>query len=200
MLEKKTDIFVKDISLYFIPVQTRVPLKFGSETLDHVTCARAKITVEDRAGNRGVGWGETPLSIQWVWPSETPYADRHDALVKFCKRLAKAILGFQQSGHPLELGQVFIENRLPQLQQGFNSERTTEDMPYLAALVATSVFDQAIHDAYGNVHGIDIYKTYGSDFMNRDLKWFFEGSGETDGSFDAFEGRYPRDYLVVEAP
>jgi L-alanine-DL-glutamate epimerase-like enolase superfamily enzyme len=67
-------------------------------------------------------------------------------------------------------------------------------------LVATSVFDQAIHDAYGNVHGIDIYKTYGSDFMNRDLKWFFEGSGETDGSFDAFEGRYPRDYLVSQAP
>ena len=200
MLEKKTDIFVKDISLYFIPVQTRVPLKFGSETLDHVTCARAKITVEDRAGNRGVGWGETPLSIQWVWPSETPYADRHDALVKFCKRLANALLGFHESGHPLELGQVFIENRLPELQRRFNSERKTEDMPYLAALVATSVFDQAIHDAYGNVHGIDIYKTYGSDFMNRDLKWFFEGSGETDGSFDAFEGRYPRDYLVSQAP
>lgn len=27
--------------LYFLPVETRVPLKFGPETLTYVTCARA---------------------------------------------------------------------------------------------------------------------------------------------------------------
>jgi len=200
MHSKNTDIFVKDISLFFIPVQTRVPLKFGSETLDHVTCARAKVTVEDRAGNRGVGWGETPLSVQWVWPSESAYVDRHDALVQFCKRLAKSLMDFNCSGHPLELGHEFIEKQLPQLLQGFNTERQLEEMPHLAALVAASVFDQAIHDAYGNVHSIDIYDTYGSDFMNRDLKWFFDGYQQNEASFLAFKGRYPKDYLVSEPP
>jgi hypothetical protein len=27
---------------YFLPVETRVPLKFGPETLTYVTCARAR--------------------------------------------------------------------------------------------------------------------------------------------------------------
>lgn len=52
-----TDGRVKDVSLYLLPVETRVPLKFGSETLLTVTCARAKVTLEDRDGNVGVGWG-----------------------------------------------------------------------------------------------------------------------------------------------
>ena len=200
MQSKITDIFIKDISLFFIPVQTRVPLKFGSETLDHVTCARTKITVEDRSGNVGVGWGETPLSVQWVWPSQSAYAARHEALVEFCKRLAKALLDFQCSGHPLEIGHEFIEKQLPQIRQSFNLERQQEPMPQLAALVATSVFDQAIHDAYGNLHAIDIYKTYDSEFMNHDLEWFFQSDSENDDAFTAFKGRYPNDYLIADPP
>ena len=53
-----TDARVKDVSLYLLPVETRVPLKFGSETLLTVTCARAKVTLEDRDGNVGVGWAK----------------------------------------------------------------------------------------------------------------------------------------------
>ena len=61
-----TDVRVKDIALYLIPVETRVPLKFGTETLLTVTCARAKVTVEDQTGRSASGCGETPLSVQWV--------------------------------------------------------------------------------------------------------------------------------------
>ena len=52
------------ITLFFLPVQTRVPLKFGAETLTSVTCARVAMEVVDAAGNRATGWGETPLSVQ----------------------------------------------------------------------------------------------------------------------------------------
>ena len=38
---KATDIRTVGAALYFLPVQTRVALKFGAETLTHVTCARA---------------------------------------------------------------------------------------------------------------------------------------------------------------
>ena len=49
-----TDIRVIGTELYFLPVQTRVPLKFGPETLTSVTCARACVRVRDRQGREAV--------------------------------------------------------------------------------------------------------------------------------------------------
>ena len=37
-----TDIRALGAALFFLPVQTRVPLKFGTETLTSVTCARVR--------------------------------------------------------------------------------------------------------------------------------------------------------------
>ena len=45
-----TDIRPVAISLYFLPIKTRVPLKFGPEITTEVTCARVKMTVEDSPG------------------------------------------------------------------------------------------------------------------------------------------------------
>ena len=65
-MPKPTDIRVAATELFFLPVETRVPLKFGPETLTHVTCARARLTVRLANGDIATGWGETPLSVQWV--------------------------------------------------------------------------------------------------------------------------------------
>src|SRR5215472_7583749 len=100
------------VRIYFIPIQTRVPLKFGTETLNSVTCARAAVKVVDEQGNQAEGWGETPLSVQWVWPSSIPYDKRHTALKRFCCRLASAWMQFKQPGHPLEIGHAFQEQVL----------------------------------------------------------------------------------------
>ena len=62
-MSKATDIRTIGSALYFLPVQTRVPLKFGPETLTTVTCARVRVVVVDRTGRRAEGWGETPLSV-----------------------------------------------------------------------------------------------------------------------------------------
>jgi len=40
-VSKATDIRVVGARLYFLPLQTRVPLKFGTETVISVTCALA---------------------------------------------------------------------------------------------------------------------------------------------------------------
>src|SRR5512140_1848270 len=95
-----TDIHPVSVELYFLPVQTRVPLKFGPETLTSVTCARVRMTVADRQGHCADGWGETPLSVQWVWPSKLAYEPRHRALKEFCVQLATAWAGFNSFGHP----------------------------------------------------------------------------------------------------
>ncbi|MFK7768452.1 MAG: enolase C-terminal domain-like protein [Mariniblastus sp.] len=194
-----TDIRVKDVSLFLMPVETRVPLKFGSETLFSVTCARAKVTVEDRNGKTASGWGETPLSVQWVWPSELSYSVRHDALVRFTKTLASEWLKFNEFGHPIELSHSFQSHVLHQTQDKFcrSSTELSEPMPYLAGLVAMSVFDQAIHDAFGMLHEVDIYQTYNSEFMSKNLSAFLIAD---DGSTDAFNGKYPADFLETEIP
>src|SRR3974390_276379 len=100
---KATDIRTVGASLYFLPVQTRVALKFGPETLTSVTCARARVTVTDDRGHTAEGWGETPLSVQWVWPSALGYEERHSALKAFAVELTELWANIRTRGHPIEL-------------------------------------------------------------------------------------------------
>ncbi|MEW6752681.1 MAG: hypothetical protein AB1505_17110 [Candidatus Latescibacterota bacterium] len=192
-MSKPTDVRVRRATLYFLPVQTRVPLKFGPETLTHVTCARVCLEVEDRQGRRAAGWGETPLSVQWVWPSERPYEVRHQALQRFCLDLVRVWPHWAVSGHPIEVGSAFLAEHLPDMLEAFNDEHRV-DMPWLGALVCCSPFDIALHDAYGVLHRMDPYRTYTADFMSRDLARFLTPAPGSDVSF---EGRYPADYLIL---
>ena len=195
MVSKETDITPEGVSLYFLPVRTRVPLKFGPETLTHVTCARAKMAVRDAAGNRADGWGETPLSVQWAWPASIGYQQRHEALKAFTLKLTKAWAGLGRSGHPIELGQAFAESVLPRLLEEFNAGRDGAGaMPHLAALVCCSAFDIALHDAYGRLHGVDVYQTYNAAWMNAALSDYLEPA---EGGEVSFAGKYPADFLVT---
>jgi L-alanine-DL-glutamate epimerase-like enolase superfamily enzyme len=194
---KPTDIHPAGATLYFLPVKTRVPLKFGTETLTSVTCARVKLRVQDASGREAEGWGETPLSVQWVWPSAISYEERHEALKAFCIGLTLAWGQFREMGHPLEVGNAFITKQLPGLLEDFNQRRSqhgiTEPMPWLAALVCCSAFDLALHDAYGVLLGRPVYETYTAEFMNADLSTFLTPA---EGSDLSFAGRYPAHYLV----
>ena len=195
---KSFDITPSGVELYLLPVETRVPLKFGPETLTIVTVARVKMTVRDRTGKIAVGWGETPLSVQWVWPSSLPYSERFQALLDFTTLLTEAWAEPCQPGHPLEVGSDFVETELPLLLGEFNDERAgQEPMPWLAALVCCSVFDIALHDAYGNLLGLPIYQLYGREYMNRDLAAYLEPAT---GSDVDFSGLYPDGFLVSDPP
>jgi len=190
----KTDVTVKAAKLYFLPVETRMPLKFGRETLTSVLCARVCMTVADEDGRTAEGWGETPLSVQWAWPSELAYQQRCSMMESFCRGLTRAWVEFDGKGHPVEIGSDFIEQVLPGLLDQVNSQpgRPAEPMPLLAALICCSPFDIALHDAYGNLLGLDVYSTYNDDFMNSDLSSFVEPA---DGSDVSFVGKYPADFL-----
>src|SRR5262249_49927944 len=110
-MSKPTDIRPVAVELYFLPIKARMPLKFGPEITTEVTCARVKMTVEDLQGRRADGWGETPLSVQWVWPSRLSYGERHEALRSLCLRIAAAWASQPCSpAHPMELGQGFQES------------------------------------------------------------------------------------------
>jgi L-alanine-DL-glutamate epimerase-like enolase superfamily enzyme len=195
-MSKSTDIRVRDAALYFLPIQARMPIKFGPETLTSVTCARVRVTVEDRQGGRADGWGETPLSVQWAWPAASAYEPRHQAMKDFCGELVRAWRGFGAAGHPLEIGYDFQQERLLELLRQFNARRSDPPMPYLAALICLSAIDLAVHDAFGNLHGVDIYSTYTGDWLNRDLAALLEPAEQC----VSFRGQYPVRYLQPTPP
>ncbi len=198
-MSKLTDVRIRATRLYFLPVQTRVPLKFGPETLTSVTCARACVTVTDGQGREAEGWGETPLSVQWVWPGALSYETRHQALKDFCQLLAQAWTECDGQGHPMEISHDFQAEVLPGLLAPFNQQHPSlaEPMPWLAALVCCSVFDLALHDAYGQLHGRPVYETYTAKFMSRDLEAFI---APAEGAPISFHGKFPADFLTPQPP
>ena len=193
-MPKPSDIRVCEVSLHFLPVAMRVPLKFGAQTVSRAVCARARIVVEDRAGRVAEGWGETPLSVAWVWPSPLPWEERENRMREFCEVLARELVAFGETGHPMELGDAFQRTRLDPLlaeanqlstlncphgtadfSQSLESQLSTNAMPHLAALVCHSVFDLAIHDAFGNLLGRPVFETLGEEFLSADLAHFLDG-------------------------
>ena len=194
------DCQVEDASVYFIPVDMRMPLKFGAALVTNISIVRVRLGVEGANGSRADGWGETPLSAQWAWPSSSPFAEREACMEDFCVRLAPAWRALEDGGHPMELGASFHDHELPRLLEELNHERAArgeEPMPWLAALVCLSAFDIALHDAYGVLHGVPTYETYTAEYMNRDLSSYLVPL--PDGPF-SFEGKYPSDYLTADAP
>ena len=173
-----------------------MPLKFGPEVTTEVTCARVRMTVEDRQGKRASGWGETPLSVQWVWPSQLSYEERHQALRSLSLEIARAWLQSPVApGHPMEVGHRFQAEVLPGLTGRFQRARIArrEGVPHLAALVCTSAFDLALHDAYGVLHEVSTYETYNRQFMNVPLHDF---SSRPRARTCRFADRYPEEFLV----
>jgi L-alanine-DL-glutamate epimerase-like enolase superfamily enzyme len=200
MTPKPTDVRPVASALHFLPIKTRVPLKFGPEVTTQVTCARVRLTVRDATGRTADGWGETPLSVQWVWPSALPYEARHEALKQFCVDLNDAWATVEKAGHPTEVGHAFNDQVLPGLLERVNRGRGAgglEPMPWLAALVCSSAFDLALHDAYGVLHGVPTYETYNAQYMNADLSAYLTPA---EGSGVSFAGKYPADYLVRPRP
>jgi L-alanine-DL-glutamate epimerase-like enolase superfamily enzyme len=195
---KPTDARLVGAELYLLPVATRVPLRFGSETLRDVTCARVRVTVTGRDGRAANGWGETPLSVEWSWPSRASHATRRQAMIDFCGLVAAAFAQFETWGHALEIGVDFQRDVLPRLIAEFNAPRSAEQqIPYLAALVCCSAFDIALHDAYGRLHEMPVYETYNRLWLSRDLADLLHDEGS---SGSEFRGKYPDQFLARERP
>jgi len=156
---------VVDVQLGEEAFRYRTPIKFGGVSLDRATILNAHVVVEDRQGRQQVGFGSMPLGNVWAFPSATLNYDQTLALMKeVAEETAYLTREHRKFGHPVELNH---ELEPAYLQAG--AERT---VPQLAALVAASPIDAAIHDAFGKLHGLSSYATYGREFLDRDVGSF----------------------------
>ncbi|MBQ9500663.1 MAG: mandelate racemase/muconate lactonizing enzyme family protein [Lentisphaeria bacterium] len=173
------------IKLDFIPVPMRLPLKFGAETVASIQIAHVEMAC---FGSSGIG--ETPLSAGWAWPSaELSFSFRERMMCEFCRFLADHYPAPETD--PMTSGYGFLCRTLPELHARFNREKNTT-LPHLAALICSSAFDIAVHDAFAKAQGLPVYQTYGPQHLRHDLAYFFED--------DRFAGKYPCDYFVSEPP
>ena len=168
----------------FIPVKMRLPLKFGAETIHSIQIASVSL---DNYG--ATGYGETPLSVGWAWPSDLTFQYREQMMCKFGEFIASRLA--YSSEHPMVAGYKVICEELPEWLTAFNQANKC-DMPYLAALITLSAFDIALHDAYARAKNVPVYSIYSKEFMPCDLEYFFKDS--------EFSGKYPSDYFVKDVP
>ncbi len=192
-----SDIRVTGTAVYLLPVKMRVPLKFGAQVVEAGTIARVAAEVQTRDGRRGVGWGETPLSVAWGWPSDLPFATRLDAMVRLVGACAEAIVGFAETGHALEVGHAFRETELERVAHRVGAD-IPGGIPELAALICLCPLDVALHDAFGNALGLDTYATYGAEHLSRDLADLLGPDAGEDRRL--FRGRRPADFLLPTPP
>jgi L-alanine-DL-glutamate epimerase-like enolase superfamily enzyme len=161
---KVTNIRIEDVAFSYEDYRYRTPIKFGGIVLDRVTLLNVNITVRTRAGKIAHGFGSMPLGNVWSFPSKTlSYDQTLSAMKAVVERVAQITCNCTEAGHPVDLTWT-LEHEYLKAACGVATE-----IPVLCTLVCASPFDAALHDAFGKVHGLNCYHTYGPDFMNHDL-------------------------------
>jgi len=181
-----SDIRVRHVETFKVAAVARTPLSFGNVVVTDLPIGYACATVEDRAGKVATGWGAMFLMHLWSWPVARASAEaRSRVICELFESYARIVCDRKEFGHPLTLF-AESEGQLREASREISAKHTAgEVIPFLGALVAASPVDHAIHDAFGNVNGIDSYRGYGPEYMP-DLSWFLS---------EEFAGVYPSQFL-----
>ncbi|MEM2740268.1 MAG: hypothetical protein QXQ29_05665, partial [Candidatus Bathyarchaeia archaeon] len=185
-----SDICVERFELSYRSYKLRIPLKFGSVVVEESVSLIVKALARNRSGCEAIGLGSIPLVCEWAFPNpRVEYEDKLEAMKLVAERYAKLVEDESRSGvyrHPIDWFTRF-ENEIARIASSVSRNLNLRvQLPILAALVAVSPIDAAIHDGFGKVNGICSYDGYSPKFMERDLS-FYLGS--------RFKGRYISDYI-----
>jgi L-alanine-DL-glutamate epimerase-like enolase superfamily enzyme len=169
-MSRATDIRVTAVETSYQDFHYRAPIKFGGVAIDRATLLDVRCEVETAGGKLARGFGSMSLGNVWAFPSRVL---SYDTTLSAMKDLAGSIADLtrqcKESGHPIDLGRALEPAFLEAGRAVTRERRLAEPMPHLCVMVTASAFDAALHDAYGKVHGLNCYHTYGPDFMNYDL-------------------------------
>jgi len=166
----RTDIRVTDVRFAYEDYLYRTPIKFGGVAVDRVTIANVDVDVETRAGQRARGFGSMPLGNVWAYPSRAMnYAQTLDAMKAVTERVAAVYAGHREFGHPIDITWALEHEYVREADMVGTRRNVPDPIPILATLVCASPFDAALHDAFGKVHGLNCFSTYGPNFLANDL-------------------------------
>ena len=168
------------------PQIARTPLKFGGVVVERLPFCRIRAEVESAAGETAEGWGGIFVMDQWGWPDPAvSHEDKQMVMKGTIERFRELVLDYPEYAHPIDIF-IDLEDDLARISEQVCSEHGLDTaQPFLNALVCASPIDAALHDAFGNVNGIDSYRGYGPDFMDDLSKWLGPD----------FEGEYPEQYI-----
>jgi L-alanine-DL-glutamate epimerase-like enolase superfamily enzyme len=190
MTAKPTDIRIRDISFDYEDFHYRAPLKFGGVAIDRVTLLNVNCVVEGSTGRTSRGFGSMPLGNVWSFPSKVlSYDDTLRAMKALAERIARIAAECKEPGHPINLAWSLEPSYLEAADEVSRQLGLPEPIPKLCTLVVASAFDAAVHDAFGKLHGLNCYHTYGPEFMSHDLSFYLGPE---------FKGEYLDRYLLKE--
>jgi L-alanine-DL-glutamate epimerase-like enolase superfamily enzyme len=167
------NIRIESVSFSFEDFHYRRPMKFGGHTVDRVTLLNVKTAVRGASGKVAHGFGSMPLGNMWSFPSpRLGYDGTLAAMKALAARIAKITESYREAGHPVEIDLALEPAYLAAGASVSRELALAEPLPKLATLVTASPFGAALHDAYGKLHGVNCYSTYGREFLPRQLGEF----------------------------
>jgi L-alanine-DL-glutamate epimerase-like enolase superfamily enzyme len=189
---RPTDIRIESVSHSYEDFLYRTPIKFGGIAVDRVTLLNVEMRIRTQGGQSAMGFGSMPLGNVWSYPSKVlSYEDTLGAMKALAGSIAREYGDCNDYSDPIDLThRVEPAWRVAATQNSF-SLKLAEPIPWLATLVVASPFDAALHDAFGKVHGLNAYHTYGSEFLEHDLGHYLgpEFAGE---QLDQYIARDPQ--------
>lgn len=186
-----SDIRIRDFTTDTEDFHYRSPIKFGGVILDRVTILNVRCIVETRAGKYAHGFGSMPLGNVWAFPSKLlSYEQTLGAMKAVAERVKAIATGYREFGHPIDIAHHLEPAYLSAAVEVTKVLDLPEPIPPLCTLVAASPFDAALHDAFGKLHGLNCFSTYGPDFMAHDLGHYLG---------DEFKGESLSQYVEVKA-
>jgi L-alanine-DL-glutamate epimerase-like enolase superfamily enzyme len=184
---KATDINIKSVSNTTRNYVYRQPMKFGGRVVEDVCVLRTEIIATPAGGRKKVkGIGEMTMGNAWAWPSKIPGKVTLKLLIELANRLAVRVENAGLCGDPLQISHQMASLREMVTEEMNQEFKIAERIPKLAAMLASSPLEAAIHDAFGRLHGRNSFDLMNSEFLNEDLSAYL---GEE------FAGKYPSDYL-----
>ncbi len=187
---KPTDIRIEEIGTEYENFHYRTPIKFGGHALDRVTLLNVNCVVSSAGGKTAKGFGSMPLGNIWAFPSaEMSYQTTLNAMEVLAERISKITGGYKEYGHPIDINVALEPAYLKAAGEVSAELKLASPIPKLAVLVTASPFDAAIHDAYGKLHGLNCYHTYGPEFLHHDLAHYLNHD---------FQGEHLDRYVLTE--
>jgi L-alanine-DL-glutamate epimerase-like enolase superfamily enzyme len=183
-----TAVRIEEITHSYEDFRYRAPYKFGGVAVDRVTLLNVKSVVRLPNGQSAKGFGSMTMGNIWSFPSRVmTYDQTLGAMKALAEKINALTRSYREYGHPIDLNFALEPSYLNAAAEVTRDLHLAEPIPKLCTLVTASPFDAALHDAFGKIHGCNVYETYGPDLLPNDLSRYLG---------KAYAGRWLHQFLL----